>query len=387
MDAHPADCFPPTRSRSSVRIILLVGIFGCASDPPVTVAELVVVERVVATFDGPDILQSSWIVMPAGGQRVVVAHRRHLTILDTFGIVTARFGREGAGPGEFLASPYLGTIGDSVWTADRPLGRLTVIHAGDLGYRMDVLPFNGGKPDNASFAWGALKGMLGDGRSLASALKEPPAGSPPGVVHILARALRPDSLEQIMLSDLMTEDCIIPQGERFVVIIGCQRVFHLVAPDGRSATAVVRDRDVEGGMAFRLTRVSVVGDTQMTATVSVPARRFTAGLRDTLIANASRTYGFPVDGSGFNPPKYLGSIWFGHQGNDGSLWLQASRPPYLPQLPNLRQWYLVDPDGTLVGGFRIDIELTLGAVSRDAAWAVRDREDGRAELVRITVKR
>lgn len=367
--------------------VFVGGSLACASDPPVIVPELAVVERVVATFDGPDILQSNWIVVPAGGQRVVVAHRRHLTILDTFGMVTARFGREGAGPGEFLASPYPGIIGDSVWTADRSLGRLTVIHAGDLGYRMDVLRFNRGKPDNASFKWGALEGMLDDGRSLASALKDRPAGNPPGVLDILARASRPDSLEQILLSDLMTEDCIIPNGERFVVILGCQRVFHLIAPDGRSATAVVPDRDVEGGMAFRLTRVSVAGDTQMTATVSVPAHRFTAGLRDTVIANASRTYGFPVDGSGFKPPKHLAPIWFGHQGNDGSLWLQASRPPYLPQIPNLRQWYIVDPDGTLVGGFRIDVELTLGAVSREAAWAVRDREDGRAELVRIEVTR
>ncbi|MDZ4259101.1 MAG: hypothetical protein U0974_01475 [Gemmatimonadales bacterium] len=369
-------------SRHVIRILLLVGLSACSVDPQVTAAELAVAVQVTGTFSGPEPLQTSWVVVPDGGRMVVAVHRRHLTILDTLGKVTALFGREGQGPGEFLSTPLVGTMADSVWTIDRQLGRVMVIHPDDGGYRSGTLIFGGGKPDNASVQWGLGKGMIENGGYLVAASAVHRSGLGATVpTTVLARASRPDSLEAVLLSDPMDTDCILPNNGRTAIVLACQRLLHLVAPDGRSATAVTRHRDVEGGVELRLTRVSFTGDTVMTTIVAFPARIMTNALRDSLIEATERMMRFPVDGSDFKAPMHLGPIWYGYQGNDGSLWLMASGSS------RARQWFLVDPDGTLVGGFRLDAELTLGAVSRDAAWAVRDREDGRADLVRIKVTR
>jgi hypothetical protein len=60
---------------------------------------------------------------------LVDRHEKRVIAIDATGKVTARYGREGEGPGEFTNPCCVGMIGDSVWVADPLARRVTVFAA------------------------------------------------------------------------------------------------------------------------------------------------------------------------------------------------------------------------------------------------------------------
>lgn len=357
---------------------LLLVASGCAGgDPVVRVAELDVAHEVRGAFSGSEPLQTNWVLQPAGGV-VVALHRRHLTVLDTLGTPVMRFGREGAGPGEFLAMGQVGTVADSVWINDSQTGRLTVVHPATGGYR--TVPSLGlsGRPRNAPIEWsGGTRGVLPDGKLMLGGRHGPRERE--SITTALAIAGSNDSVDRVLITMVQAFECLLPNGGRPVVIFACQRELLMVAPDGHSATVLRRDADLPAGMAIRATRVAVTGDTVLDTVMAFPARAMTRPLLDSLAGAIATALDMPVSTDNWDPPDRFGPVLYGHQGNDGTLWLASVLTP------RGHRWYLVTPEGALAGEFFLDPGLTIGAVSRDGAWAVRDLEDGSAELVRIRI--
>jgi hypothetical protein len=335
---------------------------------------------VVATVTGPEPLVNNHVLHPEGTENIVIVHRRHLTFLDTLGQFKGRFGRQGAGPGEFLGQLVVGTRADSVWTADRALARGLVISSVDLGFRTNELLFDGGSPRNGVLRWGLLKGMPAPDVFVASGSVPKTASNDAVGAVVVASAVHPDSLLRILLDDSQSGECVVPNAGRPVMFLDCFRTMHLIAPNGRSASAVRRVGDLPGGMTVQVVRVSYTGDTLVSSIIRLPAQEMTAELLESRLAKLAEIVKHPVAGRGFVPPTRIPPVRYGYQGNDGSLWLAGHTT-----VGGL-EWYLVTPDGLLGGRFVLDPDLTIGAVSRDGAWAVSDLENGDAEVVRITIQ-
>lgn len=333
----------------------------------------------ITTISGPEPLQTGFVLHTTDEDVLVMVHRRHLTFLDTLGQVRGRFGREGLGPGEFLGIQTVGLHHDSVWIVDRQAARETMVHIRDLGFRTSVLPFVNGRPKDLDAVWRLPHAITESGSHIASAYID---GRPPADAGtILLSVMRnPDSIGRVLVSDSVGFECFLPNGGRPVVVPACQRPLQLVAPSGGAVLSVRSGVARSDGVTLRLVRVATSGDTLMTVSIALPARRMTRELRDSVIADAARRVPFPVTGRGYSPPEQFGPVLYGVLGDDGTLWLAAL------WTTAGRKWFVVDPDGTLVGEFSLDPDLTVGAVSRDGAWAVRDLENGDAELVRITIQ-
>ncbi|MCA1789434.1 MAG: hypothetical protein LC667_06130, partial [Thioalkalivibrio sp.] len=149
---------------------------GCSAESGITVPRLSARSHVIATVTGPEPLQTGFILLAPDDDVLVLAHRRHLTILDTLGRMFGRFGREGLGPGELLGIQAVSVHRDSVWIVDRQAARETMVQFRDFGFRTKVLPFVHGRPKDFDALWRLPHGITGSGLHIVSAYVD---GHPP----------------------------------------------------------------------------------------------------------------------------------------------------------------------------------------------------------------
>ena len=135
------------------------GIAIVTSSAPDSVIEPTLVWSVGGSDDGNPLLQVTDLAVTGAGV-LLVANSGSAEVLayDATGALEWRFGRRGAGPGEFQRALSVAAIGDSAFAYEFSLGRLTVIAPGGAFARVQQFPLEGPNTE--------LYGAFGDGSLL-----------------------------------------------------------------------------------------------------------------------------------------------------------------------------------------------------------------------------
>ena len=175
-------CLTRSVSRPSVFALLLLATAGCdteARDVAADTVRLVEEKRIGSETSGPEYQFSTLSFVVARADDVYVVQRgiSEIRVFDAEGRYRRTIGREGAGPGEFQSMWSVGIVGDSLWTIDINLRRLTFFTLG--GSLISTVQF---EPVPPTLGQGGMLflpyadivlrdgGFLGFGRGMASSV-------------------------------------------------------------------------------------------------------------------------------------------------------------------------------------------------------------------------
>lgn len=339
--------------------------------------------RVGAT-DGPRpyaFSPQSLVAARADGTLYVVDRGNHeVRIFDARGRHVRTFGREGAGPGEFLAAATAGWVGDTMWVADAMQMRTTFFSSSG-----GVLRTTGAVARaSGRYAPGLPEAVLADGSSLVLArpLQGRPGEARPDVNRLpvlrVGRAGPPDTL---MWQDLRHRQLRVENGGRTLALTQPWDDSPLVAvsTNGRSVVLVNRPAATRDENArFRVTRLAPSGDTTFSrsfsyAPVPIPAgwaSRWAAETAELISARRPGTdrrelaasFARAVYVPAFKPP-----VSFVVAGDDGTVWMRREQRE---QQGGTIVWTVLGGDGQLLAELRAPSDLEVQQVQGTHVWGV-----------------
>lgn len=306
---------------------------------------------------------------------------------DPSGKALGRYGREGAGPGEFTRIFALGWIGDTLWvlTGSLGAGQNLVLIGPDLGFlRQERTPVGLQGTTLRGFP-PITQAILPDGDLMMMVLPRGGSasswpGAPEGAVSVVLRVASDGKVRQ-RIGWRASGNCHVhrPDGQRFPIPY-CKDPPMAVAPDGNGA-AFANTIDEDGAtVRCRIVRVDADGDTIYTSTMSVePAmisreqmdrqiQLLTGGNRELvdLLHDASLPKRFP-------PARSM------VMGRDGTLAIE------LGTQATRHEWSLLDAHGVALGTFLVSANVRVRAITRDRVWATVEDRDGLEDIVQYRV--
>jgi hypothetical protein len=280
--------------------------------------------------------------LPSGEIAIADGTSRELRFFRDDGSFVRRFGRRGAGPGEFAAIQAIGSYGDSVWAYDPTSQRLTVVGPNTDGFRtMSVGPSPSrltlvDRSEDDSFVF--VADILFD----PSRGEMPPAGrSRPNTVYL---RVAPTGEIVDTLAQGIGAERIIRIGEKTIEVFRPMlslTASHAVRGDdlvwGDQTSYELRMHGPDGGLRRILRRPDV--------DLSVDEAEYRTGVETRIAASPEpgrpglrRFYEeLPVPTT---RPAYARLL----VGPDGELWVQDSAFN-----GEARSWHVFDPDGSWLG--------------------------------------
>ncbi len=315
-----------------------------------------------------------------------------LYVLDSTGTRVRTVGTQGDGPGQFIASPSAGWRGDSIWTYDNRLARLTLFDTrGSVARTMPVPRTVQGPPGVQPKAHNGLFGpsvirylpngdllilenipaLRSDVERTASVLL---VSAPDGSYRSVAASVR---------SGLVFCEQSLSDGS-WIPIPYCRPPYTAISANGRT---VVNARGIMTGPDsgwFTVVRTDAMGDTAYACRFQTSMTPVTAPELDSGIAAVIDEERLPgrnrqIDSALRASPARL------HQplqallvSDDGSVWVEMYGKG------SERAWSVLDPSGDLIGQVKLPSDVMLKAVSGATLVGIRVLPKG-ATLVRYRV--
>src|SRR5688572_10143141 len=128
-----------------VRFAMALLVLSCSAPPddaPTSEISLVAEMRIGSETSGPEYQFTSVNFLAVHGDYVFVAQRNppEIRVFGSDGVFRHAVGRQGSGPGEFQSIWSMGIVGDSLWTIDIDLRRLTFFTL--AGSVISTVPFD-----------------------------------------------------------------------------------------------------------------------------------------------------------------------------------------------------------------------------------------------------
>jgi hypothetical protein len=331
--------------------------------------------------------------MIAGTSAIYVTQRgdQEIRMFDFQGRHVRTIGRAGSGPGEFDALASIGLIGDTLWTIDTNLRRISLFNATD-GALITAMRYKSEVPDrptagNLYFPYPerllADGTMLGFGGTFGSAIASGQVTHHPTLRLTIAGA---------------TVDTLawVPLAHASMIIRGSSRQMYTQQPFSDAVLVeyatnadriYVIDRTVATSASpaeYAVTAIGTNGDTLWSQRYPYVPRRLDGQVADSIRARAHRAY----SGQGFTiaeiddalfVPDFMTPVTAAVAGEDGTLWLRRedARGP--------AEYDVIDPDGRARGRITSERNARLRWVSGDVAWGEELDADDVPVLVRYRV--
>ncbi|MGQ0767022.1 MAG: 6-bladed beta-propeller [Gemmatimonadota bacterium] len=326
-------------------------------------------------------------VVPVADGSVYVADARVQDIRAFDGSGKYRFtvGRAGGGPGEFTRLQSVGLIGDTLWTTDTNLRRVTLFALD--GSVLATVPRD--PVDRAGASGGGatvnVLGVLPDGMAWGEPGRGPQALAGPELPRDILRMSRGGRVSDT-LAVVSTRNTIVSFTDGTEIVFGMQRFsdapLTIVAPSVRRLYVI--DRSVTASTrnaSFRVLAISTSGDTLWTRSYRYAARRLAKQAADSFVKSLERSFrgagatDAQVRNAAFTP-NYRAPVSSAFAAADGTLWLRREE-----DRPNVEYW-VIAPDGTLAGSVTIARNITLSAASASSVWGVESDADDVQRVVR-----
>lgn len=296
-------------------------------------------------------------------------------------------GRRGAGPGEFDAVTAIGLVGDTLWTLDSNLRRVTLFRAnGELltTARLETMSPEVGSHGRFYFFYpmamlrdGALVGFGGTtGRAIAAGevtalplLRVPTSAGaadtigwvPIGHEHLILRSTRGTMYRAQPFADAPLTAYAPSTGQVFVVERYAARE--------------------EGRASVRVTALGMKGDTVWSRTLPYRARRLDTGVVDSVRAHLTRVLAsrYPADEieRSLFVPSFRPPITDVLAGADGSLWIGWDSPE------RIRRFTMLTAGGRAALEIEGPADIHLLWAGDGVAWGQMLDEDDVPTLVRF----
>jgi hypothetical protein len=385
---------------SAVAVTTMVGGVGARQQTPpawalVREGRLGSGAGVMAELVGPGVIT----VGPNGNTYVYDALSQRgptrIIVYDRAGRFVRALGRTGSGPGEFQTVRAMGFLGDTLWTSDATLERVTLFapdSANTKSAKTLSLVFDPQRPGlSREVARGMLVGGFAVAQGGAIGLPKDATGTVrSSVVRMRRDGVVLDSLATDVTSHAAVRTLIYPNGGRINGIVAArvwqtlppEDLLWRVIPDGSGVIVVYRTAAVRAPGSYTVRKLDPNGKLVWAHSIVYEPTPITNRIRDSLITWRAagtddktkaelRTWLYIPPNA---PPITEMTV-----GRDGSTWLRREDLKY----SGLR-WDVMDPSGALVAqvampkGLRVmyaDMTQVLG-VERDAddvPWVVRYR--------------
>lgn len=345
----------------------------------------------IGSLEGETALSSVGSVRPGrdGRAYVLLPQEGRVAVFDSAGRPTASIGRQGEGPGEMTGPSGIGFLGDTLWVRDSRLRRLT-FYTGD-GQHLHDLPFPTAT-DLAEEERTEFGVPVSGGRAVLladAALASERSGSE----HrwpVLVMPLEGGPTDTVATRYTAHDRAISVAGsggsiwsiEIFRQVFADGTLWR-AAPDGRALVLVDRAvPEATGAAAYRVTRVSLEGDTAWSVEVPYTPRPVDPARVDSLVSSyASETRSESEVRELLFLPDRLPPVSDLVIGTDGTVWVAREDVPDEP-----RTWDVFDGTGRMIARVTTPPGLRIDSASRTTVWAVETSELDVPYVVRYRVE-
>lgn len=335
-------------------------------------------------------------VLASAGGIIAVLQPQDLTIkfFGPSGKALGRFGRDGAGPGEFRSLGWAGWNGDTLSVEDSGIRRVTFIGPDLRMLKVAVepsriLPPRSHPQDPSVLGDAAIVGVLADHGFLLDFFPAPGA-SLPEWIHSTSSSLamslvHVDSAGRFIKVTADLED----RGPRCVsgaVPVKIPFCSHWVTNEAFAhGIAFVAAAEAAATARYHLVLIgSVRGDTLINRDYPYQpmpiARHVADSVRAKLVATPRLSTERRAAYESLNFPKDYPPVRRILVGMDLSVWLEVNRTP-----AGTHQWRVLDATGVVLGEVAFPSNVRLTDVRRDRAWGAAADEDGLESIVRFRV--
>jgi hypothetical protein len=328
---------------------------------------------------------------PNGAIYVTQGQEQEIRVYDAQGKYVRTVGRKGGGPGEFTGLGSIGFVGDTLYTTDFQLRRITLFNAdGSLITTIGAEPIQPVRTDSVVFRPSPVALLL-DGSVLGSAsyASSLAASGQIKAVPVFRLTRTGQVLETIALVPLGSNQGALQSGTTamyFVQPISDAPLSVFAASAGR--IFVVTRAAQAGTNSFRVTAIRSNGDSLWSR--SYPYRPLPLGSAraDSIRDATAKT--FSGGGAGFTPdqvrkavfiPDHQVTITRGLAAADGSLWLRRE------QFSNPLTWTVIAPDGNLTATLALPPNVRPLTVIGDLVWGVELDDVDVPQIVRYRIRK
>lgn len=322
-------------------------------------------------------LQAQVVARNDGTLYVLDRGNHEVRVFDARGRHLRTFGREGAGPGEFLGAATAGWVADTLWVSD-PLQLRTTFFSPDGRVLRTAGPATRASRE---FAPAAAEAVLADGSLLVLPSPLQPA-SRTAVIDVsrlpVLRVGRSGTVDTLARRDLRNRMVRISVGASRLMLTQPwdDSPMLTTSTNGRSVVMVSRPAAVRTMDArFRVTKLSARGDTVFSRSftynpVPVPAgwaARWadeTAGLITSRRAGSDRRALARAIERGAYVPAFMPPISAVVAADDGTVWLRRENGGAVVA------WTVLGPDGLPQADVRAPSGLEIQQVQRSHVWGV-----------------
>ncbi len=335
---------------------------------------------------------SQVIPAPGGGVLAIESRPAGLFLFDARGALVRRIGRAGDGPGEYRSLGGAGFLGDTLWTSDPQLQRVTLFTVdGRVLRTIPQAPAATGSGPGAfvrPFVGTLLPGdrAVGGASIASSAIADGQVPRRP--VLLMTRDGRTlDTIAWISLENsqlaLRTATRQIfasqPYGDSPISATAAARErFYVI--DRRSATSA-------RGATFGVVALNFSGDTVWSRRYPYTPKPLE---RDSVNSYVNRLSTTGVGGQAvpadvvreqLYAPAFRAPVVGAVAGDDGSLWLR------LGGLTGDAEYMVIAPNGTLAATVTLPRSVTISAITGDVAWGTDRDADDVPSVVRFRIRR
>jgi hypothetical protein len=316
-------------------------------------------------------------IVSLNDQVYVLSNDEHtIRVFDQSGRLVRSIGREGSGPGEFRMPRLLGHVGDSLWTWDISLSRISVFHASGTLVRTVLVPRRG----DAILLRGGGIGVF-TARTYGSVVGQP------------------DSLlfQVIAGPDTSRRFAAVATYRTLRARVGGQTVVGqqpfdddpLVAKalNGSGFAFVERRSASRNSLShFIVTRIGPGGDTIFRRRITYPPLRLTAAEIDSALSALVRPFPREAQQSykqsfreALYVPAYLPPVSAALIGADETVWLRREQPAGRDH----ETWLVLRKDGVPIMNVAVDRGFLPLDVNGNVLWGIVLDADGTSRAVRL----
>lgn len=301
------------------------------------------------------------------------------------------FGRRGEGPGEFRSPLQGGRAGDTLWTLDRQLGRLTMVRPGAFPLRgFFSIPSPGeveGTLGGKHPLVGSVTGVL-EGRRFLFQVSELDSAVVRGAERV-SRLVITDSVGRLQ-SVLPWADssgrCTVPYTSGKTVgsvgVMFCAKPILSVSSTGDRIVRVTADNSSATTSTFAVAAYAPTGALLSKAAFRVPAvpipKRIADSIQAGMVERARSAEARAARKKAKIPPSYPPVIEV-VVADDGDIWLAV------PGGDSLRTWMVLDARGIRRGTVLLPKQFFLSTVLKGSAIGREYDDDGFVDIVRYRV--
>lgn len=372
----------------------LVAAGGCGTETRDVVADtvrLVAEKRIGSETSGPEYQFTNLSFVVAHGDDVYVVQRgiNEIRVFDAEGRYRKTIGREGAGPGEFQSMWSVGIIGDSLWTIDIDLRRLTFFTLGGSlisTVQFDPVPPTLGQGGLLFLPYADLVlregGFLGFGRGMASSVEVGDITAYP-LLRMNAKGQTVDTLAWVSIRN---DDLILrsAKSRSYSPQPFTDAPLTVYAPALQRAYVIERWAATEPNAAsVRITAIESSGDTAWVRELPYTPAPLATRLIDSVRSRLERAYKstFPKEeiARAVYAPAYRTPVTAAVTSADGSLWIRWD------ELTRSAILTVVGPDGAVAAHVSAPPAVRLKWIAGSTAWGEELDENDVPTLVRYRI--